>query len=200
MFLRKHDGSHGMYLRMQAIRKLLRSVLQLEVEILLLAMWPHSNCLESLRLEAWVFAVCLCFFVLWRHRPSDGWIPRPESPSTWLRIHTRRTIPGAQQTASVQEKGFVLTLQNLHVLPTSTRCGSITKLCQIFVQMWLNGIQIIKLSCRMSTWCEGRYMSTDMRSFTDRFMFTNINTNIFRWSLVNCVSICILLTCINSDM
>jgi len=64
-------------------------------------MWPHSNCLEPLRLKAWML-----------------------------------TIPGAQQTVSIQEKdSFVLTLQNLYVLPTSKRRGSITKLCQIFVQI-----------------------------------------------------------------
>lgn len=81
-------------------------------------MWPHSNCLEPLRLKAWVFAVCLCFFVLWRQRPSGGWIPHPESPSTWLRIHTRRTIPGAQQTVSVQKKIFFSSHITEPVCPT----------------------------------------------------------------------------------
>jgi len=142
MFLRKYDGSHGMSLRLQTIRKLLllvpqtHSVLQLETETLLLAIWPHSNCLEPLRLKAWVFAVCLCFFVLWRQRPSGGWITHPESPSTWLRIHTRRNIPGAQQTVSVKKKIlFCSHITEPYVLPTSTRWGSIMKLCQIFVQM-----------------------------------------------------------------
>jgi hypothetical protein len=47
-----------------------------------------------------------------------------------------RIIPGVKQTVSNQEKNFfVLTLQNLYVLYTSTILGCIMKLCQIFVQM-----------------------------------------------------------------
>jgi hypothetical protein len=45
--------------------------------------------------------------VLWGQWPSGGPIPRTESPSTWLRIHTGKVIPGAKQTVSILEKYFL---------------------------------------------------------------------------------------------
>jgi hypothetical protein len=131
-------------------------------------MWPHSNCLQPLRLKAWVL-----------------------------------TISGAQQTVTHSRKRLFCSHITEPVCPTHFhKMGiyyeTISNICPNLIEQNSHS-QTFFVGClhgvKVDICCHQIYIS-----FTDRFMFTNININIFRWSLVNCVSICILLTGINSDM
>lgn len=162
--------------------------------------WSCTTQIQIL-LKAWVFAVCLCCFVLCSYRLSGGWIPHPGSSSTRLRVHTEGIISWLEQAVNVVEEEFLFSRYRTHMsYPLQQYGGSIMELCQTFVQMWLNRTSTIELFGRMPAWCEGWYMPEIYNSFTERSMFTNININIFGWSLANYVLICTLLTGINSDM